>query len=149
MPCFLFRCAYYKIIFGILDTFLTQSTLKQSPLAARKLDDRISPDKARQLVDETIRAILSTDDEVFHITLYNWLMDRKMFDRLLEIRHEYLDNFLKRAADSVVSGKWPTAEEASGKGDTRVLDLLWRHHEMNSNHQAAAQILSKLADMTT
>ena len=118
----MFRIECYKIIFEILDSYLFQSTAKQSPLTTRKSDDSISPERARQLVDETVRAILSSDDEAFHITLYNWLMDRRLFDRLLEIKHDYLDSFLKRAADSVVSGKW--AAEDSGKNDTRILDLL-------------------------
>jgi len=141
----------YKIVFEILDAYVAASTTKQSPLIksvqSQTSEDLIPREKAKEYADVMIRSILLSDDEPFHIALYNWLIDRKLFDRLLEIKHSYLDSFLQRAADSVVSGKWPT--DVSSPNDTRVLDLLWRHHEMNHNYLAAAQILSKLAESTT
>ncbi|ODN01638.1 hypothetical protein Ocin01_05049, partial [Orchesella cincta] len=140
------RSETYKVVFDMLDHYVTLATNAQSPVPRSK-DDRIQPSVAQKLADETIHAILSSDDEAFHITLYNWLLERKLFDRLLEIKHGFLDSFLQRAADAVTTGKWPGG--GTPANDTRVLDLLWRHHEMNSNHTAAAQILSKLAESTT
>ncbi|CAL8074629.1 unnamed protein product [Orchesella dallaii] len=139
------RSETYKVVFDMLDKYVTLATNAQSPVPRK--DDRIQPSVAQKLADETVHAILSSDDEAFHITLYNWLLERKLFDRLLEIKHGFLDSFLQRAADAVTTGKWPGG--GTPANDTRVLDLLWRHHEMNSNHTAAAQILSKLAESTT
>lgn len=141
------RADIYKVVFDMLDQYVSVATNTQSPIA-RSIDDTVQPNQAQKLADETIHAILSSDDEAFHITLYNWLLERKLFDRLLEIKHGYLDAFLQRAAEAVTTGKWPTGGNAPAN-DTRVLDLLWRHHEMNNNHSAAAQILSKLAESTT
>ncbi|CAG7786478.1 unnamed protein product [Allacma fusca] len=144
------RLEIYKIVLDILDGFISTAATRQSPLlkqAQPPSDDQLSPEKAKEYADVMIRAVLSSEDEPFHIALYNWLMDRKLFDRLLEIKHPYLDSFLQRAADSVVSGQWPS--DVPNPNDTRVLDLLWRHHEMNHNYLAAAQILSKLSESTT
>lgn len=146
MQAYQTRAEIYRIVFDLLDNYVQLASTNQSPLL-RSVEDRISPQTAQLCAEETIHAILSSDDEVFHISLYNWLLEKKQFDRLLEIKHPYLDSFLQRAADAVVSGKW-TAGGISAN-DTRVLDLLWRHHEMNQNHSAAAQILSKLAESTT
>ena len=141
-------------MFEILDGLVATASTKQSPLIKQQApppvpatDENLSPEKAKEHADVMIRAILSSNDEPFHIALYNWLMDRKLFDRLLEIKHPFLDSFLQRAADSVVSGQWPS--DVPNPNDTRVLDLLWRHHEMNHNYLAAAQILSKLSESTT
>lgn len=140
------RTETYKVVFDMLDRYVSYATSTQSPVSRNK-DDTIQPTVAQKLADETIHAILSSDDEAFHITLYNWLLERKLFDRLLEIKHGFLDAFLQRAADAVTTGKWPGG--ATPANDARVLDLLWRHHEMSNNHSAAAQILSKLAESTT
>lgn len=141
------RSEIYKVVFDLLDHYVSIATNTQSALPRTTKDDSLQPSQAQKLADETIHAILSSDDEAFHITLYNWLLERKLFDRLLEIKHGYLDSFLQRAADAVTTGKWPGGNAPAN--DTRVLDLLWRHHEMNNNHSAAAQILSRLAESTT
>jgi len=146
MQAFQSRAEIYRIVFDILDNYVILAATSQSP-ALRGTEDRISPALAQNRADEMVHAVLTSDDEMFHISLYNWLLEKKQFDRLLEIKHPYLDSFLQRAADAVVSGKWPGG--VSSANDTRVLDLLWRHHEMNQNHAAAAQILSKLAESTT
>ncbi len=120
------------------------SSGQQSPLTGRKSDENLPSEKSRLYADETLRAILTSEDETFHIMLYNWLLERKLYERLLDIQHQFLDSFLQRAAESVASGKWPRS--GMNGSDSRVLDLLWRYHELNNNHLAAAQILSKLAD---
>lgn len=140
------RAEIYRIVFELLDSYVHQASTSQSRLV-KGANNGLSPHAAQLCAEETIHAILTCDDEMFHISLYNWLLEKRQFDRLLEIKHPYLDSFLQRAADAVVSGKWPGGGISTN--DTRVLDLLWRHHEMNQNHGAAAHILSKLAESTT
>jgi len=146
MQAFQTRSEIYRIVFDVLDSYVHLASTNQSPVM-RGVEERISPQAAETRAEETIHAVLTSDDEMFHIALYNWLLEKKQFDRLLEIKHPFLDSFLQRAADALVSGKWPGAGVSAN--DTRVLDLLWRHHEMNQNHAAAAQILSKLAESTS
>jgi nuclear pore complex protein Nup155 len=147
MQAYQTRADIYRIVFDLLDNYVHLASFSQSPLGRKTDNERCSPQTAQLCAEETIHAILTSDDEMFHVNLYNWLLEKKQFDRLLEIKHPYLDSFLQRAADAVVSGKWPGG--GINSNDTRVLDLLWRHHEMNQNHGAAAQILSKLAESTT
>ena len=145
------RADVYKVVIEILDGYVTLASSKQSPLSSKAVpggENRPTPDAAQNLANETINAIINSDDEMFHMVLYDWLLERKLFDKLLEIKHSFLDGYLQRAAESVVSGKW-SGSVAIPASDTRMLDLLWRHHELNQNHGAAAHILSKLADSTT
>jgi len=136
------RCEIYKIVFEILDLYFNSSS-RQMAMTGRSSDENLPSERARFYADDTFHGILASEDEVFHVMLYNWLLERALFERLLEIRHPFLDGFLQRAAETAISGKWP---RSGGIGDKRVLDLLWRHHEMNGDHVAAAQILNRLAD---
>lgn len=136
------RCEIYKIVFEILDMYFNCSN-QQAPVFTGRLAD-IPSEKARFYADETYHGILGSEDEIFHIMLYNWLLERNLFERLLQIKHQFLNSFLQRAAETAISGKWPR-----NANDTQILDLLWRHHEMNGDHMAAAQILNRLADSTT
>ena len=65
--------------------------------------------------------------------LYQWLLNEKHYERLLNIRSPYLEDFLNRGT--------------SQHPETLVMfDLLWKYYEKTRNYAAAAKILAKLAD---
>ncbi len=76
---------------------------------------------------------LASDDELFHVALYQWLAEQGQYDRLLSVRTPFLEDFLTRGTK-----KQPEA--------ILMFDLLWKHYEKNKSYAAAAKILSKLAD---
>ena len=76
---------------------------------------------------------LKTDDEMFHIALYDWLVAKQLPDKLLDIQTPFLEPYLKQAAT-----QYPD--------QLVVLDLLWKHYEKTKNYASAARILAKLAD---
>lgn len=76
--------------------------------------------------------ILDNDDELLHVAVYEWMLNKQMFSELLNITQKSLENYLVRATkhnpDAII-----------------VYDLLWKYYEKNQNHSAAAQILNTLA----
>ena len=67
------------------------------------------------------------------MALYQWLTEQAQYDRLLNVRSSFLEDFLtrgtKKQPDSIV-----------------MFDLLWKFYEKTRSYTAAAKILSKLAD---
>ena len=84
-------------------------------------------------MDEVFAMCLQSEDQLFHIHIYEWLISHNLTEKLLEIQSPYLEPYLKRNAQ--ISADPPT-----------MLDLLWRYYEKSKNYTAAAQILAKLAD---
>ncbi|XP_019645345.1 PREDICTED: nuclear pore complex protein Nup155-like isoform X1 [Branchiostoma belcheri] len=94
---------------------------------------RLSAVEAQQYVDQMMRLALKSEDELFHVALYDWLVSTGLQDKLLEISSPYIEPYLTRAAQY--------------QGDNiATYDLLWKYHEKSRNYSAAAQILSKLAE---
>lgn len=73
-----------------------------------------------------------SNDEVFHVFLYEWLIGNGLVNRLLAIKSSYLEPYLRRAA------KQPD--------NLQILDIMWKYYEKEKNYSAAARILAKLAD---
>jgi len=42
--------------------------------------------------EEVFRLALRSDDELFHVSLYEWLFNMNMTDKLLEVRHVYINS---------------------------------------------------------
>ena len=94
---------------------------------------QLAPVEASQQVEKIFDVGLKSDDELFHVELYSWLLAEKQYERLLNIRSLYLEDFLTRGT--------------SQHPDTLVMfDLLWKYYEKTRNYGAAAKILAKLAD---
>ncbi|XP_052892720.1 nuclear pore complex protein Nup154 isoform X2 [Anopheles moucheti] len=81
------------------------------------------------------QALLSTD-QLLHIAIYEWLLSKNLFAELLEITEPSLGVFLSRAMVR-------TPENLV------LADLLWKYHERNGQHAAAAKILDKLANFAS
>ena len=93
----------------------------------------LEPDQATVWAEQVFQSILASSDQLLHVALYQWLIEDKYIDRLLNIKSKYLEEFLKRG----------TVQHP----ETMVMfDLLWKYYEKNSQYVPAAKILAKLAD---
>ncbi|KAK2179646.1 hypothetical protein NP493_478g02009 [Ridgeia piscesae] len=136
------RMDCYKCITETLNYLLSTSLSHPQAPSVPKLpgppqvtDDpnRLACAEAEKHSEEVFRLSLKSDDELFHVALYDWLINKSLSEKLLEIQSPYLEDYLKRAA--------------SLHPDNRaMLDLLWRYYEKSKNYSAAARILAKLAE---
>ena len=93
----------------------------------------MTSNEASEHLEAVFEAAFKSDDELFHVELYQWLLNEKHFERLLSIRTPFLEDFLNRGT--------------SQHPEMLVMfDLLWKYYEKTRNYAAAAKILSKLAD---
>ena len=74
-------------------------------------------------------------DETLHVSVFNWLMEHQMTERLLNMASPYLEGYLKRMAATT-----------SGPRVSAFLDLLWKHYERQGLFLEAARLLEKLAE---
>ncbi|XP_071835712.1 nuclear pore complex protein Nup155-like [Apostichopus japonicus] len=143
MQAFSARYECYKSITDILDELLTTSTAATaSPVPARP-GPPLSPDphrltreEAERYLEDMMRKCLSSDDELFHVALYDWLIDTGLKERLLEISSPFVEPYLQRA----------TQYEPD---DLQMMDLLWMFYDKSRNFPSASRILSKLAERRT
>lgn len=73
-------------------------------------------------------------DQLLHIAIYDWMINKHLFGELIDVAKASLEIYLKRASSN------PDRRDAS-----EFADLLWKYHERQGNHAAAAQILYSLA----
>nr|GAT44113.1 nucleoporin [Mycena chlorophos] len=73
----------------------------------------------------------AVEDEMFHSTLYEWLISRQLADELLEMRPPYLEAHLRREPVSVQN-----------------FELLWQFYVKNGQPLRAAEVLGTLAEST-
>ncbi|XP_035916028.1 nuclear pore complex protein Nup154 [Anopheles stephensi] len=101
-------------------------------------DDELLQDRAagNQEVLQIIGQALQSTDPLLHIALYEWLLSKDLFAELLEITEPSLGVFLSRAM-------------ARTPENLVLADLLWKYHERNGQHAAAARILDKLANVAS
>ncbi|KAF8230634.1 nucleoporin [Tricholoma matsutake] len=83
---------------------------------------------------ETVRGhayelAFSSEDEMFHSTMYDWLISRKLADDLLEMRPAFLEAHLKREPVTV-----------------QKFQLLWQFYVKNGQPLRAAEVLGALAE---
>ena len=64
----------------------------------------------------TVKVDSEIQDELFHISVYNWLMQSEMTDRLLNIQSAYLESYLIRTSENQ-----PDNISAS--------NMLWKYYE--------------------
>ncbi|KAI0374276.1 nucleoporin [Pilatotrama ljubarskyi] len=113
----------YELVLDSLSVFEERcAPTKQSPSQA---DD-----------PETVRAhayelAFASEDEMFHSTLYNWLIGRGMADELLEMRPAYLEAHLRREPITV-----------------EKFQLLWQFYVKDGQPLRAAEVLAVLAEST-
>lgn len=136
------RC--YSIVTSTLQQLLVQeqpakrpSSVPAQPGPPSPMVERQQPSDPHEEFDELLTMCLRSDDELFHVTLYSWMITApvNLTDRLVQIRTPYIEPFLKHMV-------------ASQQQDILMfLNLLWRYYEKNKNYSAAAKILDQLANI--
>lgn len=82
--------------------------------------------------DEVFDCCIKSTDELFHSKLYEWLCEKNLSSKLLNINSAYIENFLKKKTES-------------DNYSTKYLDLMWRFYERKGNFYWAAKVLDRLA----
>lgn len=86
--------------------------------------------------NEVFESCIKSTDELFHTKLYEWLCEKNLSTKLLEVQSPHVETFLKKKAES-------------DSFSTTYLDLMWRFYKRRGNFFAAAQILDQLASKPT
>lgn len=139
---FIARQQCYKCILDVLQRLLVLKTApSQSPSRPSRPGPPPAPDPngltstdAEKHMEEMLSFSLTYGDELWHVVLYQWLIDNALTDRLLEIKSPHLESFLKRSSAQ------------QHPNELKILNLLWRYYEKTKNYAAAARVLSKLSE---
>uniref|UniRef100_S4RQG5 Nucleoporin 155 n=1 Tax=Petromyzon marinus TaxID=7757 RepID=S4RQG5_PETMA len=94
-----------------------------------------STEQAAQHYEQMLRLAQRCTDELFHISLYEWLVAAGLPDKLVQVSSPYLQPYLVRMS-SLQQDK------------LTYLDLLWRFHQKSGAFGAAARVLARLSDMS-
>lgn len=84
-------------------------------------------------LEELFKLCLSSNDELLHSALYDWILQNKLDRKLLENPTSYLENYLLRP---FVAQKF---------GISSVSNILWSYYVIMDRHVAAAETLLNLA----
>lgn len=141
------RAECYKVITDMMDDLMLASESQpQAPSVPVKLGppapdkqgttkstQNLQAEEAQRYAESCMHLIMRSEDELLHVTIYDWMLRKNLADRLLRISSPYLEQYLKR-----VTSNQPD--------DPFYCDILWQYYERSGDHAAAAKILSKLAD---
>ncbi|XP_061215354.1 nuclear pore complex protein Nup155 [Neopsephotus bourkii] len=137
------RLSSYKCITDTLQELVNQSkAAPQSPSVPKKPGppvlssdpNMLSNEEAGHHFEQMLKLAQHSTDELFSTTLYNWLIQVDLTDKLLQVTAPFLEPYLVRMA-------------RLDQNKVRYMDLLWRYFEKNRNFNNAARILAKLADL--
>ena len=129
------RMKCYKEIKIMLDSVYQNASNSNATTNSYIVNDEASREKlVNNKVLSIIALVLQSQDELLHIAVYEWLLSQNLLSELLEIRETSLGSFLAKSVTK-------TPENLA------LADLLWKYHERNGQHSAAARILDKLANM--
>ncbi|KII93895.1 hypothetical protein PLICRDRAFT_36114 [Plicaturopsis crispa FD-325 SS-3] len=118
------RC--YDLVLDSLSVFEEKSTSAKA--AAPGI---VSVDDAETVRSHAYELSFASEDEMFHSTLYDWLIDRGLADELLEMRPVFLEAHLKREPVTV-----------------QKYQLLWQYYVKDGQPLRAAEVLGALAEST-
>ncbi|KAJ4486039.1 nucleoporin, partial [Lentinula aciculospora] len=119
------RLQCYELILDSLSVFEQRTDDPNSvktPLATEEYE---------AVKDHAYKLSFSSNDEMFHSTLYDWLISRQLADDLLELRPPFLEAHLKRE---------PVSAEK--------FQLLWQFYVKDGQPLRAAEVLLALAEST-
>lgn len=137
------RLSCYKCITDTMQELVNQSkAAPQSPSVPKQPGPPVMTSDPNMLSNEDAAAHFEqmldlaqrSQDELFHIALYNWLIQADLTDKLLEVNSPYLEDHLMHMIKQ-------------DQSKVRNLDLLWRYYEKNRSFGKAAHVLARLAEM--
>ncbi|XP_037120775.1 nuclear pore complex protein Nup155 [Syngnathus acus] len=137
------RLLCYKCITDTMQELVNQSkAAPQSPSVPKQPGPPVLTSDPNMLSNEEATAHFEqifglaqrSQDELFHIALYNWLIQADLADKLLEVNSPYLEEHLMHMIKQ-------------DQSKVHNMDLLWRYYEKNRNFGKAAHVLARLADM--
>ncbi|XP_041111016.1 nuclear pore complex protein Nup155-like [Polyodon spathula] len=137
------RLNCYKCITDTIQELVNQSkAAPQSPSVPKQPGPPVMSSDPNMLSNEDATAHFEqmlglaqrSNDELFHIALYNWLIQADLTDKLLEVNSPYLEDHLMRMIKQ-------------DQNKVCYMDLLWRYYEKNKSFNKAAHVLARLADM--
>ncbi|KAL9646182.1 hypothetical protein ABK040_008055 [Willaertia magna] len=102
---------------GFLPTTAMQQSQKQKGL---------SPQDREKQFNSLLNRMKQSRDSLFHETLYKWLLDHHMNDKILDMSTPYIENFLLK--------------------QTSDFNLLWQYYSKNQRYDKAAKVLERLAE---
>ncbi|TFK41242.1 nucleoporin [Crucibulum laeve] len=122
------RLHCYDLVLDSLAVFEEKCTAAKTVSQTNGVPALDDPESVRSHAYELAFA---SDDEMFHSTLYDWLIGRDLADDLLEMRPTFLEAHLRR--DPVTVQKY---------------QLLWQFYVKNGQPLRAAEVLAALAEST-
>ncbi|XP_034048068.1 nuclear pore complex protein Nup155 [Thalassophryne amazonica] len=137
------RLSCYKCLTDTMQEVVNQSkAAPQSPSVPKHPGppvmtsdpNMLSNEEATAHFEQMLGLAQRSQDELFHIALYNWLIQADLTDKLLEISSPHLEEHLMHMIKQ-------------DQNKVHNMDLLWRYYEKNRNFGKAAQVLARLADM--
>uniref|UniRef100_A0A665VGQ6 Nuclear pore complex protein Nup155 n=1 Tax=Echeneis naucrates TaxID=173247 RepID=A0A665VGQ6_ECHNA len=137
------RLSCYKCITDTMQELVNQSkAAPQSPSVPKQPGppvltsdpNMLSNEEATAHFEQVLGLAQRSQDELFHIALYNWLIQADLTDKLLEVNSPYLEEHLMHMIKQ-------------DQSKVHNMDLLWRYYEKNRNFGKAAHVLARLADM--
>uniref|UniRef100_A0AAQ5YIN2 Nuclear pore complex protein Nup155 n=1 Tax=Amphiprion ocellaris TaxID=80972 RepID=A0AAQ5YIN2_AMPOC len=137
------RLSCYKCITDTMQELVNQSkAAPQSPSVPKQPGppvmtsdpNMLSNEEATAHCEQMLGLAQRSQDELFHIALYNWLIQADLTDKLLEVNSPYLEEHLMHMIKQ-------------DQSKVHNMDLLWRYYEKNRNFGKAAHVLARLADM--
>lgn len=133
------RLECYKQVKVMLDVVSSSSRgggggSNNNPVDMSQLNGAAGVEKQLRDISNIVSLTLQSKDYLLHNAVYEWLLSHQMLGELLGIGEPSLGQFLNSSVN-----KCPE--------DQQLADLLWRYHERNGQHLAAAKILDRLASM--
>uniref|UniRef100_A0A4W4F627 Nuclear pore complex protein Nup155 n=1 Tax=Electrophorus electricus TaxID=8005 RepID=A0A4W4F627_ELEEL len=137
------RLSCYKCITDTMQELVNQSkAAPQSPSVPKQPGppvmtsdpNMLSNEDAATHFEQMLGLAQRSQDELFHIALYNWLIQADLTDKLLEVNSPYLEDHLMHIIKQ-------------DQSKVRNMDLLWRYYEKTCSFGRAAHVLARLADM--
>lgn len=126
------RAEFWQRRANCYDLVLDSLTVFEERLAAAKQPGAGVTDDPAAVRTHAYELAFQAEDEMFHSTLYDWLIQRGLADELLEMRPVYLEAHLRREPSSV-----------------QKYQLLWQFYVKDGQPLRAAEVLAALADSTT
>ncbi|KAG6898064.1 hypothetical protein C0992_006542 [Termitomyces sp. T32_za158] len=122
------RLQCYDLVLDSLTVFENKCNTSQTPQKQESFHQDGDPEAVRSHAYELAFAC---EDEIFHSTLYDWLINRGLADDLLEMSPTFLEAHLKREPLTV-----------------QKFQLLWQFYVKNGQSLRAAEVLATLAEST-